>query len=109
MFADAVDGFANNIEQAAAYDVAGGHRDRATRIDAFHAAHQTVGGVHSDRTNAVFAEVALNFQYKFGTVGTGDFQCAENFRQFAVRTAEVNVHNSADDLFNTTDISHRTK
>jgi hypothetical protein len=82
------------------------HSDWSASVYTFDATHQTVGRVHCDGTNAVFTEVALHFEYQFGAIGAGDLKSVKNFRQAAVWTAEVNVHNGADNLFDTTDIGH---
>ena len=100
-----IHGATDNVEDAAHGGLAHGHHDGLTGVNRFHAAHQTFGGVHGDGANNVVAQVLCNFTDQVGGVGVVrifDLQGGEDIRQVAV--GELNVHNSADNLDDFTDV-----
>ncbi len=56
-----VDGFADDVDDASKSAFADGNGDRCARVSDGHPTNETVGGVHRDGTDDVFAEVLGDF------------------------------------------------
>ncbi len=89
-----VDGFANNVHDAAQCGVTHWDRDwRACVFDAL-AANQTFGRVHRDGTHGVFAKVLSHFEDQFLAV-VFSYNSVEDLWQVIL---ELHIDDGADDL-----------
>src|SRR5215471_1998247 len=105
--AEVVDGFADNIHDAAERTFAHRHGNRTTGIDGVHAADHTISRQHRHRAHAAFPEVLLYFGDDIDGIGhlkaVGSYaQSLVNRRQ--VVFSELDVDYRADDLHNFADV-----
>ena len=96
--ADAVDGVACDVEQAAFDLVADGDGDGLSREGHGHATLQAVGGVHGDGAHRVLTDMLLTFKDELGAVGTGDQQGVMDLGQVALTAVEEDIDHGTDDL-----------
>ena len=94
----AVNGLADDVEQAAAHLRADGHRDGAARGHDGGAALEPVGGVHRDRAHAVLAKVLLHLEHERRVALAGDLERVEDLGDGL--GGELAVDDGADDLEN---------
>ena len=80
------------------------HCDRRAQRAHLHTALQTIRIVHCDRTDGVLADMLLDLDNQFLSVGACNLKGVENFRQhllcFLSFRIKSNVDNGADDLGN---------
>ena len=92
---------ADDVHHAAQRPVTHGNADRAAEVNRFHAANETIGGLHRDATHAAFAQVLLHFK--------NDVNRRRNVEAFAHHThglidrrqvalGELHVHRGTGDL-----------
>jgi len=95
---EAVDGGADEIEDAAERPLADRHGDRAAGVDDLHAAGQAVRGVHGDRADAIVAEVLLHLRDQLSRAAVlGDLD-AERVKDLGQPVREHGVEHDALDL-----------
>src|SRR5699024_106548 len=70
-----VERLAQGVEDVAFDDIANGHGDWSAGVNNFLTAYETIGGLHSDRTDHVFAQVLSGFE---GNRGGFAVQCQLN-------------------------------
>src|ERR1700694_3388240 len=98
---EVVDGFAENIQDAAEGLVAHRNGDRFAEVDGFHAAHHAVGRLHGDAANLALADVVRHFdnhidRYFSQLQVVRDVNGVVDRRQMAF--FEFDVHRGTDDL-----------
>jgi hypothetical protein len=71
---NAVDGVTHYVEEPPLDAFAGGHLNGSTGVNYSHAALQSVGTVHGDGPDPVFAQVLLTFEHQLGAVGSYNFK-----------------------------------
>mmetsp|Transcript_56200 Transcript_56200/g.99315 ORF Transcript_56200/g.99315 Transcript_56200/m.99315 type:complete len:236 (-) Transcript_56200:2-709(-) len=90
-----IDGFANDVHDAAKRALANWNRDRLAHVNNFLAAHQTLGRVHRNRADSALSEMLSDFKNEADLVAL-DLERVEDRWQVAV--VELNVDDGTDDL-----------
>src|SRR6185369_4955788 len=104
---ECIDGLADDVQHAAQRSLTYRHRDRATGVDGFHAAHHAIRRQHRNGSHTSLAEVLLNFG---DNVDCG--RHVETFRGNSKRlidgrqvvAVKLDVEDGADDLYDFTDM-----
>ena len=92
-----IDRIADDVHDTTQRGGTNGNGDRLTKIGDGLSPDQTLGGVHGNGADGVFAKVLGDFEDQAITLIVG-FQSVQNVRKVAV---EFHVDNSADDLADT--------
>ena len=95
--ADAIDGLAHHVEQAAFHGLAHRHADRGAGTRHLGVALQAVGAVHGDGTHGVLTDQLLRFQHEHRPIGALHVQGVIDVGQVLI-AFETNVHHGSDDL-----------
>ena len=91
-----VNGLANNVDDSAERLGANRHLDGIARVVHWLPAHQTLGGVQSDRAHVVATQMLGDLEHE-AVLGAFHLKCIHDGGQF---TLELNVHDGANDLGN---------
>ena len=98
----AVDAFADDVEQTSFHLVAGRHGDRMPEVADFHAAAQTVCRVHGDGAHCVFSDVLLHLRDELVAVVTCDLKSIEKVRKTSF-VVKCYVDDRSDNLYYSTE------